>query len=120
MWWSMSERATPHVRKFLGQRLRTLRKRRNLSQEGLGKQAGLSSRFISGVEHGEMSISIDSLYRVSVALRVPLSLLTSVGPSPRSVPTVDAERILALVLDGKRGQSIHRAHEVLRMMLRVR
>jgi len=95
----MSERAVPHVRKFLGQRVRELRKYRALSQDSLGKQSTLSGKFIGEVERGEKSISIDSLYRVSVALRVPLPLLADVGRTRRSVPTPDAERILALVMN---------------------
>ena len=68
----MSERAVQHVRKFLGQRVRTLRKQRGLSQGRLADRAGLSGKFIGEVERGEKSISIDSLYRVSVALEIPL------------------------------------------------
>ncbi len=82
----MSERAIPHGRKFLGQRVRELRKHRLLTQDDLGQRAALSAKFIGEVERGEKSISIDSLYRVSVALQVPLWLLTAVGTSPRSVP----------------------------------
>jgi acyl-coenzyme A synthetase/AMP-(fatty) acid ligase len=40
------------VRKFLGQRLRALRKQRRLSQERLGDRAGLSGKFIGEVERG--------------------------------------------------------------------
>jgi transcriptional regulator with XRE-family HTH domain len=74
----MGERAVKHVRKFLGQRLRALRKQRGLRQERLGDRAGLSGKFIGEVERGEKSISIDSLYRVSVALEIPLRDLTDV------------------------------------------
>src|SRR3989442_211534 len=46
----MTERAVKHVRKFLGQRLRALRKQRALSQERLGigllGQAFFSARFL--------------------------------------------------------------------------
>ena len=87
----MSERAVPHVRKFLGQRLRELRKERGLSQERLGQGSSLSGKFIGEVERGEKSISIDSLYRVSVALGVSLRQLTDVKPGRRAVvPSVEA------------------------------
>jgi transcriptional regulator with XRE-family HTH domain len=79
----MSERAAKHVRQFLGQRLRALRKQRGLSQERLGDRAGLSGKFIGEVERGEKSISIDSLYRVSIALEIPLRDLTDVPRSGR-------------------------------------
>ena len=113
----MSERAIPHVRKFLGQRLRALRKGRKLSQHRLAQQAGLSGKFLGEVERGDKSISIDSLYRVSVALGVPLALLTSVGTSPESVPPADAERVYALVLHPHRRANVQRAYEVLKTML---
>ena len=111
----MTERAVKHVRQFLGQRLRALRKQRLLSQERLGERANLSGKFIGEVERGEKSISIDSLYRVSVALGVPLYLLTDVGKSRSSVPSRDAERVLALVVDGPR-PSIRRAYAILQTM----
>ena len=74
----MTERAVKHVRKFLGERLRALRKERGLSQERLGQRSRLSGKFIGEVERGEKSISIDSLYHVSVALEIPLRELTDV------------------------------------------
>ena len=113
----MSERAIPHVRQFLGQRVRELRKQRRLSQAVLGERSELSGKFIGEVERGEKSISIDSLYKVAVALRVPLSVLTDVGTSRRSVPTEDAEKILALLLDKHRPAQLRRGHEMLRTML---
>lgn len=64
-----------HERTLLGQPIRELRKQRGLAQERLGKRAGLSGRFSGEVERGEQSISIDSRYRVSAALEVPLGHL---------------------------------------------
>jgi transcriptional regulator with XRE-family HTH domain len=114
----VAERAVPHVRKFLGQRLRALRKQRGLSQERLGERSSLSGKFIGEVERGEKSISIDSLYHVAVALDVPLRQLTDVRPGRRAtVPSEEAERIFALVAGHRRPSDIRRAHEVLRAML---
>jgi transcriptional regulator with XRE-family HTH domain len=114
----MSDRAVPHVRKFLGQRLRELRKQRGLSQGRLGDGSSLSGKFIGEVERGEKSISIDSLYKVSVALAVPLSSLTDVRPGKRAVvPSKDAEKIFALVSGRQRPADVRRAYEMLRAML---
>ena len=113
----MSDRAVPHVRKFLGQRLRELRKQRGLSQERLGDGSSLSGKFIGEVERGEKSISIDSLYRVSVTLKVPLGHLTDVRPGKRTVvPSEDAEKIFALVSGQRRAGDVRRAYEMLRAM----
>ena len=110
----MGERAVKHVRKFLGQRLRALRKERALSQERLGDRSGLSGKFIGEVERGEKSISIDSLYRVSVALDIPLRELTDVRADRASaVPSEDAEKIFALLAGSRRPEEIRRAYRVL-------
>lgn len=112
----MTERAVKHVRRFLGQRLRALRKQRLLSQERLGERAGLSGKFIGEVERGEKSISIDSLYHVAVALEVPLRDLTDVGDKASSVPSEEAEKIFALVAGRRRPEDIRKAYNVLRAM----
>src|SRR5262249_26755985 len=114
---AVTGRVVPHVRKFLGQRLRELRKSRKYSQTRLAERSGLSGKFIGEVERGEKSISIDSLYRVSVALAVPLATLTDVGRSQGSVPIPDAEKIVALVLSGRRRGDIRRAYQVLERVL---
>ncbi len=112
----MTERAVPHVRKFLGQRLRALRKQRGLSQERLGRRARLSGKFIGEVERGEKSISVDSLYHVAAALGVPLRALIDVRPNRHgAVPSEEAERIYAVV-SGLRPRAQRRAHQVLRAL----
>jgi transcriptional regulator with XRE-family HTH domain len=114
----MAERAVPHVRKFLGQRLRALRKQKGFSQERLGERSGLSGKFIGEVERGEKSISVDSLYHVSTALGIPMRTLTDVQPSRRNhVPGEEVEEIYALLSGCRRPADLRRAREVLRAML---
>jgi len=113
----VGERAVKHVRKFLGQRLRALRKQHALSQERLGEKSGLSGKFIGEVERGEKSISIDSLYHVAVALDIPLRELTDVrADRPASVPTEEAEKIFALVSGRRRPEELRKAYRVLQAM----
>src|SRR2546425_12506986 len=101
----MSERAVNHVRKFLGQRLRALRKQRTLSQERLGDRAGLSGKFIGEVGRGDEWVSIGRLYRLSVALEIPLRGLTERrGNKPSAVPRGDAEKIFAPRAGRRRAQ----------------
>ena len=114
----MAERAVPHVRKFLGQRLRVLRTQRGLSQERLGLRSGLSGKFIGEVERGEKSISVDSLYHVAVALEIPLRHLTDVRPGRRAaVPSEEAERLFAMVCAHRRPADVRKALQVVRAML---
>jgi transcriptional regulator with XRE-family HTH domain len=110
-------RAVPHVRQFLGERLRALRKARGVSQESLAAASSLSGKFIGEVERGEKSISIDSLYRVSVSLGIPLHHLTDVRGRTAVRPSEDAQRIFALVSGRLPADKLRRAHEVVRTML---
>ena len=113
----MTERAVKHVRKFLGERLRALRKERGLSQERLGQRSRLSGKFIGEVERGEKSISIDSLYHVAVALDIPLRELTDVhGARQKQVPSAEAQKVFALIAGRRRPSDIRRAYGVLRAM----
>jgi transcriptional regulator with XRE-family HTH domain len=104
------------VRKFLGQRLRALRKERGLSQERLGARSSLSGKFIGEVERGEKSISIDSLYHVAVALGVPLSELTNVRHSTAAGTSEEIEKIFALVTARRNAKEVRKAYDVLRAM----
>jgi transcriptional regulator with XRE-family HTH domain len=104
------------VRAALGTRLRELRRRRGWSQGALGERAGLSGKFIGEVERGEKSISVDSLYRVSVALDVPLRDLVAVHPdsSEPSPPAGDATEVLALLARCQTPDDLRRAYDGLR------
>jgi transcriptional regulator with XRE-family HTH domain len=54
----------------VGQRIRRLRKSRNLSLRKLGEIAGLSPSFLSQLERGQTNASIPSLLRVTAALGI--------------------------------------------------
>ncbi len=113
-----TDRVSPRVRKFLGQRLRTLRMQRGWSQRALGRNSGLSGKFIGEVERGEKSISVDSLYGVSRALKIPLRTLTD-APSDRApVPSEDAEKLLALLVQHRAPRDLRKAYRVLRSLFR--
>jgi transcriptional regulator with XRE-family HTH domain len=101
----------------LGQRLRALRKERRWSQEKLGDESGLSGKFIGEVERGEKSISVDSLYRVSLALAIPLKDLTDVRPDRGAVPTEEAEKVFALLTPRRNPEELGMAYVVLRVLL---
>lgn len=78
----------------------------------LGARSGLTGKFIGEVERGQKSISVDSLYRLAVALDVSLGYLTNVqGPT-----TEEAEKLLALLI-ALPGFQRRRAYAVLRITL---
>ncbi len=109
-----------HVRRFLGQRLRLIRKQRGWSQHKLGAHSGLSGKFIGEVEREEKSISVDSLYSVSRALEIPLKTLTDVPPSANLAPTEEAEKLFALLIQNRTPQQLRKAYDALRSLFRVK
>jgi transcriptional regulator with XRE-family HTH domain len=60
-------------RRVLGDNLRSYRKRANLTQEKLAEKVGLSVVFVSLLENGWRTASMDSLLRIAKALKVELS-----------------------------------------------
>jgi transcriptional regulator with XRE-family HTH domain len=80
----------------------------------MGQRAGLSGKFIGEVERGEKSISVDSLYRVSVALEVPLKDLTDVRSDRGPAPNEEAEKVFALLSRRRKPEEYRKAYEVLR------
>ncbi|MSU57646.1 MAG: XRE family transcriptional regulator [Pedosphaera sp.] len=65
--------SVPPHRRVLGDRLRSYRQRAELTQEKLAERAGLSVVFISLLENGWRTISVDRLIRIAKALKVPVA-----------------------------------------------
>lgn len=57
-------------KKSLGEAIKSRRLKLGLTQEQLAEAADLHWTFVSGVERGVRNISIDNLYRISVALKL--------------------------------------------------
>lgn len=56
------------IRKLYGDRLKTFRKKKNLSQEDLGFKSSLHRTYISEVERGRRNISIVNIAKIAKAL----------------------------------------------------
>lgn len=63
------------LRRAFGDRLRELRMDRKLTQEQLAERAELHWTYISGIERGTRSPTLNILGRLAKALRTPLSTL---------------------------------------------
>jgi transcriptional regulator with XRE-family HTH domain len=81
----------------------------------LGERSGLSGKFIGEVERGEKSISVDSLYRVSIALRVPLRDLVDMPVADTGAAEYD--RVLALIGRHRTPEQLERALAAVRAAL---
>jgi transcriptional regulator with XRE-family HTH domain len=56
----------------LAKRLKVLRKERNLSQEELSKEAGYSRTYVSKIETGQISPTVDAIKKIADVLDVPV------------------------------------------------
>jgi len=72
LWFRCAVPSAPLHRRVLGERVRTYRERAKFSQEKLAEKANLSVVFISLLENGWRTISVDALLRIAKALRVEL------------------------------------------------
>jgi len=63
------------ISKLIGQRIRNYRTQQKLSQEKLAELSGCHPTYIGQVERGEKNATIESIERISSALKVSLSEL---------------------------------------------
>jgi transcriptional regulator with XRE-family HTH domain len=70
----------------IGDRLRTLREQKNLSQGDIEKCTGLLRCYISRVENGHTVPSIETLEKMAGALEIPLYQLFYEGDNPPVLP----------------------------------
>jgi ribosome-binding protein aMBF1 (putative translation factor) len=72
---SREERFLADVMVRFGQRLRTVRQQKGISQEKLADFAGLHRTYVSSVERGERNISLLNIEKLASALGVPMAQL---------------------------------------------
>jgi transcriptional regulator with XRE-family HTH domain len=79
--------------KFLGLKIRTIRKEKGLSQERLAEMANLHPTYISNIEQGKVNASLYSYYMIARALKVTLGELVD-------LPKDDTKRKIAVEVAG--------------------
>lgn len=60
------------ISKLVGENIRSLRKRKGLSQEQLALRAEINASYMGQVERGEKNPTIDVLAKIAAALQTPL------------------------------------------------
>jgi transcriptional regulator with XRE-family HTH domain len=77
---SQYAKKVPHM--IIGERLRTLREQKNLSQGDIQDRTGLLRCYISRVENGHTVPAVETLEKMARALEVPLYQLFYDGEQP--------------------------------------
>lgn len=68
----------------VGERIRRLRKERNLSQEQLAERSSLHTNYVGQVERGEKNLTLETLEKIVLGLGVSLEeLFRFLGPMER-------------------------------------
>ena len=80
------------IRKLFGNRVKELRKAKNISQEELGERAGLHYTYIGGVERGERNISLESIEKIASGLEVNTGELFPFVSKKEKIPEKDSLR----------------------------
>jgi transcriptional regulator with XRE-family HTH domain len=65
----------PTLRKDFGDRLRTIRQQRKMSQETFAEFVGISVDFLSLIERGRNAPSFETIEQIAKRLRVPVKAL---------------------------------------------
>lgn len=88
-----------NITKIIGQRIRSYRTAKHLSQEKLSELAGCHPTYIGQIERAEKNVSLESIEKIATALNIPLSkLFEKLGgeeTATRSIPLECYELIVA-------------------------
>jgi transcriptional regulator with XRE-family HTH domain len=104
---------------MIGERLRDIRKEKKLSQGDLEERTGLSRCYLSRIENGHTTPSIETLEKLASAMEVPLYQLFYQGSGPAKPLVVPRKRDSASEewgLSGKWGAFINRIRGLLGQM----
>jgi len=104
---------------MIGERLRDIRKEKKLSQGDLEDRTGLSRCYLSRIENGHTTPSIETLEKLASAMEVPLYQLFYQGSGPAKPLVVPRKRDSASEewgLSGKWGAFINRIRGLLGQM----
>ncbi len=78
----------------MGKNIKKIRKNRKLTQEQLAEQIDVSSVYISQIETGARKASLETVYNISLALRVTIDELVNSNKSITDTKSIAIERLL--------------------------
>lgn len=102
-----------HIIKYVGERIRGIRKRKEYTQEQLGEKVGLPQPYIGGIERGERNISLETLERILEALEcTPTDLFRFYNDEYLSEDERGKEEALDKLTELLTGRSVHDIHMI--------
>jgi XRE family transcriptional regulator, regulator of sulfur utilization len=60
----------------IGNTIKKLRKKKNIQQNELAEKSGISQTYLSQIENGSRSATIDTLEKICLALDIPLPIMS--------------------------------------------
>jgi len=104
---------------IIGDRLRTLRETKNLSQGDIEQRSGLLRCYISRVENGHTVPSVETLEKMARALGVPLHQIFYDGEEPLKAPDFPALKKGDALPWGSSGKDARILRNLRRLLKRV-
>jgi transcriptional regulator with XRE-family HTH domain len=101
--------------KQLGQRIRSLRLKKNRTQEQISELAGLSSKYFSELERGNETISMKNLNKIAAVLEVPLADLIS---AEHEAPRKDLEKEVQKMINEADDEQLKTIYRILTAVVR--
>ncbi len=83
---------------LIGQRIHAFRTERKLSQEALALASELHPAYLGRVERGEKCPTVETLYKISQGLKIPLSQLLDISSEIKPTSTEAMHRIETALL----------------------
>ncbi len=104
---------------IIGERLRTLREVKKLSQGDIEKRTGLLRCYISRVENGHTVPAIETLEKMARALEVPLYQLFYDGEEPPELPNLPKRKTADEIAWGQSGKQARFLNRLRRLLGRI-
>lgn len=104
---------------IIGDRLRTLREEKHLSQGDIEERTGLLRCYISRVENGHTVPAVETLEKMARALEVPLYQLFYDGEEPPELPHLPKRKTSDEVAWGSSGKQARFLTKLRRLLSRV-
>ncbi|MBQ8133598.1 MAG: helix-turn-helix transcriptional regulator [Clostridia bacterium] len=81
------------ISRMIGKRIQKFRTQRKLSQEALALASDMHPAYLGRVERGERCPTVDTLYKISQGLKIPLSELLDISAEIKPTNTEALDRI---------------------------